>query len=406
MRILAVTEPGTRVARDGEILVLSRAGEVSHRARLQDLSQLVLIGSVELTHGAVAALLDRGIDVVWLTGRGRYRGRLVGPLSGNVALRSAQYARLQASDFGLSFARSIVAGKVQNQRNLMLRAQRSIKDLDLASAIGGLRRVVDDLPAVADLDALRGLEGRAAALYFGSLGRLLRNPGFRFTRRVRRPPTDPVNACLSFGYSVLLVEMESQVYRAGLDPMAGFLHAPAHGRPSLVLDLIEEFRPLIVDSLVLRLVNRRQLSPADFGDPAEEDERDPFAGEPGPVPPTDPQASQEARSPAETVETTTRDSGTTAARNGDDGTTAARTGEAMTDEGSTPSAETPPIPVYLRGTGRRVFLGALYGRLRDRLHYPPRRGSYSLRDILLEQIYHAARVIQGEDIEYHPFVPR
>src|SRR5207253_135761 len=126
-----------------------------------------------------------------------------------------------------------------------------------------LRLLADQCRAEDDLDRLRGLEGAAAALYFGQFGKLLRTADLTFAGRTRRPPRDPVNACLSFGYALLGSVLETEVLRCGLEPLIGFLHQPAYGRPSLMLDLLEEFRPL-VDALVVRLVNLRQLGPRDF----------------------------------------------------------------------------------------------------------------------------------------------
>jgi CRISP-associated protein Cas1 len=160
-------------------------------------------------------------------------------------------------------ARAIVAAKVTHQRQLLLRAQRRLRDDPLADALGRMRLLAEQASRETDLDRLRGLEGMAAALYFGQFAKLLRPPDLTFAGRSRRPPRDPVNACLSFGYALLGNLIETDLLRRGMEPLVGFFHQPHHGRPSLALDLLEAFRPHI-DALVLRLVNRRQLGPLDF----------------------------------------------------------------------------------------------------------------------------------------------
>jgi CRISPR-associated protein Cas1 len=205
-----------------------------------------------------------------------------------------------------------------------------------------------------DLEVVRGLEGMAAAHYFGQFGKLLLSSELTFHGRNRRPPRDPINACLSFGYALLGNVVETEVLRCGLDPLVGFFHLPHPGRASLALDVLEEFRPF-VDALVLRLVNRQQLGPVDF----------------------------ERRGGPELVELLAAES--------------PQETEAASEDGAE--------GVYLSDSGRRVFLAEFFRRLRERLFYPPRHGSFELRDVVREQIYHLARVIRGEEESYTAFVP-
>jgi CRISPR-associated protein Cas1 len=367
MHALAITEQGTTVHVEGETLLLSVADRVARRVRLAELNQLLLFGRIELTSGAVAALARRGIDVVFLTAQGNYRARLVGRGSGQAALRLAQLRRALEPEFALRFCRALVAGKITHQRQVLLRAQRRLHDEDLADVLGRLRLLVGQAARTDDVDSLRGLEGRAAALYFSQFGKLLRAPELVFTHRTRRPPRDPVNACLSFGYALLGTAVETEVLRCGLEPLLGFFHQPHHGRPSLMLDLLEEFRPL-VDTLVLRLVNRRQLGPLDF-------ERRAGAS----------LAEVLAESPPPTVE-------------------APSEGAAAGDAAS-PAEGTGGEGVYLADTGRRIYLMEFFRRLRERLYYPPRQGTFELREVIRQQVYHLARVIEGEDADYVPFIP-
>ncbi len=376
MHTLAISEQGTSVHADGDMLVVQRGKSVLRRLRAAELEQVLLFGGVEMTRQAMNVLLRREIEMVLLTQDGKFRGRLSGRGSKNVQLRLAQYQRSSDPAFCLRVARSVVAGKLQNQRQVLLRAQRQLQDNDLAAAIGNLRVLGQRAAECTDLDVLRGFEGQGAAVYFGQFGKLIRHPDFAFTSRNRRPPRDPVNAMLSFGYAVLGSLAETKIYAAGLDPMLGFLHQPAYGRPSLMLDLLEEFRPL-VDTLVLRVINRRQVSVRDFEQPTgqslaemlAEDLLRPQSEEPVILLMDDSSADQ---SPGEIV---------AVAREGD---------------------STPKVGVYLNGTGRKIFLNELFRRMRERLYYPPREAQFELRDVLQQQIYQLARVIEGHQDQYQP----
>lgn len=274
--------------------------------------------------------------------------------SPSAALRLEQLRRALDAAFRVRIARNPAAGKVQHQRQILLRAQRKLQDEELAGVLGRMRLLAEQMRSANDLDVVRGLEGMAAALYFGQFGKLLLTQDLSFHGRNRRPPRDPINACLSFGYALLGRVADTEVLRCGLDPFVGFFHQPHPGRASLTLDLLEEFRPF-VDALVLRLVNRQQLGPVDF----------------------------ERQGGPELAELLA---------------------EEGTDEQSADS-DSPIQGVYLADTGRRIFLAEFFRRLRERLFYPPRQGSYELRDILREQIYHLARVIRGEEESYTAFVP-
>lgn len=155
-------------------------------------------------------------------------------------------------------------GKLKNYRIALLRAQREHEDTQLAAAITRLDNAIGPIERTASIDSLRGLEGAGSAAYFGSFDKLIRADGFSFEARRRRPPTDPVNALLSFGYSLLAHDIQSAVNIVGFDPYLGYLHTERYGRPSLALDLMEEFRPLVVDAMVLSALNRRALVVPDF----------------------------------------------------------------------------------------------------------------------------------------------
>jgi CRISP-associated protein Cas1 len=394
MHTLAISEQGTSVHADGDTLVVQRGKSVLRRIRAGELEQVLLFGGVEVTRQAMNLLLRREIEMVLLTQDGRFRGRLSGRGSKNIQLRLAQYQRSTDPAFCLGVARTIVAGKLQNQRQILLRAQRRLQDDDLAVAVGNLRVMAQRAAECTDLDVLRGFEGQGAALYFGQFGKLIRIPEFQFTTRSRRPPKDPVNALLSFGYAVLGSLAESDVYRCGLDPMLGFLHQPAYGRPSLMLDLLEEFRPLI-DTLVLRVVNRRQLSVQDFDQRTGQSLAEMLADQTPPDQPDGPVLLllDDPSSAADPSEQSSPGSMPVGERPASD--------PAAQDPGD--ASPVPEVGVYLNDTGRKIFLNELFRRMRERLYYPPRDAQLELRDILQQQIYHLARVIEGHQDQYQPY---
>ncbi len=375
MRTIVVAEQGARVRADGKLLVVETAGKTIKKIRTNDVDQLVLMGSVELSSGAVALVARSEIDTVFLTAKGNYRARLVTRVSKNVVLRCRQWERAGDGEFAPRFARAVVVGKLTYQRQVLLRAQREYKDQVMAESLGRMRLLIDQAKRASNVASLRGFEGAGAALYFGQFGKLIRNPEFSFGGRNRRPPRDPVNAALSFSYALLLNTTETEVLRCGLDPFRGYFHEPSHGRPSLVLDLMEEFRPL-VDTFVLRLLNRRQLGRTDFEFKEGKSLEAILAEEPPEELPPD--------SDAASVD-----------------------GVRETDDEVPFDVDVPKgRAVYLGDTGRRVVLAAYYKRMRDRIAYPPRGLRLELRQIVREQCYHLARVIEGEESEYIPFLPR
>lgn len=213
------------------------------------------------------------MTVSHLDPNGRFLARVEGPRTGNVLLRRAQYRLADDPEHTVPIVRGIVAAKASNQRTVILRAMRDHGE-DIGEAGGAALRAAEarlaDIArrtlAVTNVDALRGLEGEAAHVYFGNFGRLVRSPGetFAFLGRSRRPPLDRINALLSFLYAMLGHDCRSALEAHGLDPQVGFLHTDRPGRASLALDLMEELRPVLADRLALSLINRRQLAADDF----------------------------------------------------------------------------------------------------------------------------------------------
>lgn len=262
MPTLYVTEPGARLEKEYQRLVVSLDDEVLLRVPLVHVSDVVLMGRVGVTTPALHSLLEAGIPLVLLNAAGQLRGRLVPPSFYNIALRHKQYECAIRPDFCLALAREIVATKLRNQRTLARRLMRErewIPELPVERMTAALKQVPDS----ADLDTLRGLEGSGARAYFQVL-RLALADGWDSPRRSRRPPRDPFNALLSLGYTLLGQNVMTALEVTGLDPYDGFFHADVYGRPALALDLLEEFRSLIVDSVVLTVINKGILAPEDF----------------------------------------------------------------------------------------------------------------------------------------------
>lgn len=262
MATLYVTEPGARIEKEYRRILVTKEDEVLLRTPISRVTHVVLVGNAGATTPALLALLDRGVTLTLMGRGGRLRGRLVPPLPRNVPLRQAQYERERDTGFSLSVGRAVVAGKLHNSRTLMMRLRRRHPDLPEAALLR-LQQAQARVATVDTLATLRGVEGNAARAYFQWLRAALR-ADMRMDKRTRRPPTDPVNALLSLGYTLLNEALMTACEVVGLDPYVGFFHAEKYGRPALALDMVEEFRAPIVDSLVLTLVNKRMIKPKDF----------------------------------------------------------------------------------------------------------------------------------------------
>jgi len=273
MSILYLMEQNTTISKEGDNLLVKRQGIVSHTIHLFKLDQMVLLGNVFLTPAVIHHLLKEGIDTAFMTRRGRYLGRLQSALGKNITLRREQFRKMEDLGFCLETAKSIVKGKLANQRTVLMRLNRTREDVELDNQILSLRNLTAKIDEAESLDSLRGYEGRATAVYFEGFSRGGLAEDFHFPGRVRRPPTDPVNSLLSLGYTLLMNQVIAAVNLVGLDPFFGTLHSMDYGRPSLALDLMEEWRPTIVDTLVLSVFNLKALSRSDFDERAWNEEQ-------------------------------------------------------------------------------------------------------------------------------------
>ena len=273
LNTIYVTRDAAWLRKDGANLVVEVEGEEVGRVPLYMLEGLVTFGRPGFSPALMAACAEGGITMSCLDPNGRFLARIEGARSGNVLLRRAQYRLADDPTRAVPIVRGIVSAKVANQRVVLLRALRDHgavmeapvrETLALCSArlLDQARRIL----LAADIDLLRGLEGEAAALYFGVFGHLVRatDAAMGFTGRSRRPPLDRMNALLSFLYAMLGHDCRGALEAHGLDPQVGFLHRDRPGRAGLALDLMEELRPVLADRLALSLVNRGQLRAGDF----------------------------------------------------------------------------------------------------------------------------------------------
>jgi CRISPR-associated protein Cas1 len=245
--------------------------EVEKQTRLtvpiHQLEGIAVFGNSHVTPAVLQLCAEHGVAVSFLTESGRLLCRVDAPGSGNVLLRRTQFRWADQREKQAMVARALVAGKVHNARNILLRGARESDEPAHQSALqAAAQQLGDSLSGLAnqtDVDTIRGHEGNAARVYFEAFPQLIRQNRdfFRMNGRTRRPPRDPVNALLSFVYALLLHDCVAAAATAGLDPSVGFLHADRPGRPGLALDLMEEFRPLLAERLVLALVNRQQIRP-------------------------------------------------------------------------------------------------------------------------------------------------
>jgi CRISPR-associated protein Cas1 len=264
MHRVYVLEQGTYLRKSGNSLVLMKDKTVVDEVSLPQLEHLVLAGFISLSGAVINALVQHRVETVLLDRHFGFRARLHVDEHKHVQRRQNQYVQLNYQEFSVQTARSIVSGKLSNQaRFLQIRGQQSQSNA-LLSWAQAIKAIARSISAVPDMDLLRGAEGHGSRLYFQAFAHLVKNPGFSFQGRNRRPPLDPVNALLSFCYTLLTNEVLTAIKIVGLDPYLGSLHEVAYGRPSLACDLVEEWRTFVVDRLVLGLINTKSIRPEDF----------------------------------------------------------------------------------------------------------------------------------------------
>ena len=270
LNTLFVTTQGAYLCKQGDTIVVSHEKETKLRVPIHNLGSVVCFGNVGCSPFLMGFCGERNVTLSFLTERGRFLARVHGPVNGNVLLRKEQYRRSDNAATSALIARSLITAKLANSRIVLQRAQRDRDDLQHNPAIGkaldSLWELIQAVKDETDLDRIRGIEGTGANLYFGVFDMLIsaNKEHFFFKERSRRPPLDNMNALLSFLYTLLVHDIQSALEAVGLDPAVGFLHRDRPGRPSLALDLMEEFRAYLADRLALSLVNRQQIKPEGF----------------------------------------------------------------------------------------------------------------------------------------------
>lgn len=260
---LYVQAQGAHVGKSGDVLVVKVKGEKVAEVRLFETSQVVLMGNAQVTTQAVQELCRRGAPICYLSTGGWFYGMTLGSMHKNVELRLHQLRAADDPARALALARRFVATKVRNCRTLLRRNADGLDD----AVLRRLKELADQAQATGSAESLLGVEGTAARVYFEAFPSMLKKQGaagFSFEGRNRRPPRDPVNAMLSLAYSLLVKDLTVTLAAAGFDPYVGFYHRPRYGRPSLALDLMEEFRPLVADSTVINAINTGVVGEGDF----------------------------------------------------------------------------------------------------------------------------------------------
>lgn len=270
LNTLYVTTPESYLAREGENILIKVKDEIRFRVPVHNLEGIVCFGYMGASPSAMHLCCERGVGLSFLTENGKFLARVSGEVSGNVLLRRKQYRWADDESTKLRLAKRFVEAKIHNSRRVLQRAIRDHENLMQNQHIGNtiyrMKDMIGRVENVRSVDEVRGVEGEAASAYFSCFDSLIVNQKehFTFNERIKRPPTDYVNALLSFIYTLLAHECASALETVGLDPQVGYLHTDRPGRKSLALDLMEELRPYLADRMVLSLINRKQVSENGF----------------------------------------------------------------------------------------------------------------------------------------------
>lgn len=270
LNTLYVTIPEAYLAREGENVLVKAENEVKFRVPVHNLEGIVCFGFAGASPGLMHLCCEKGVALSFLNEYGKFLGRVTGKVSGNILLRKNQYRWTDTDDISLRLANRFILAKILNSRAVLHRAARdhsSVVDGKLLSdTMRSLAKLAKQLDQVKDLQVSRGIEGKAANLYFNAFNQLIlcQKEDFFMIERNRRPPLDRINALLSFLYTLLTHEVVAALESVGLDPQTGFLHRDRPGRPSLALDIMEELRPHFADRLAVTLINRKQIDASGF----------------------------------------------------------------------------------------------------------------------------------------------
>ena len=263
MANLYITEQNSIIRKTGDRLIVQKDNVVLLDIQCHKIDTILIFGNVQFTTQSVHELFEHGIELALLTRTGRLVGQLTPPMPKNIEIRMAQYERYKDEDFVLKLSKAIVSGKLKNSMEVLRRFSYNHPEVNLKDETGSLEKSIQEVQFRNNLQELRGIEGAGAKVYFGGFAKMIRGD-FDFNGRKKRPAPDPVNALLSFGYTILFNEISSLLDGIGFDPYLGFFHQIEYGRSSLAADLIEEFRAPVVDRFTLKLINDRIFVPEDF----------------------------------------------------------------------------------------------------------------------------------------------
>lgn len=267
MRTLYLTDEGSHVQKNGGRILVCKGSTILRDIPADNLDNIVLFGSIQVTSRAMIDFLQKGVFLTWLSSTGDFFGRLESTRHVDIHKQRQQFRLGEDGDFCFELAQNIIDAKIANCITVLRRYQRTASSPVVAEIIRTMAGYNQSLPSVETMEQLLGMEGAAARQYFKALSELVHDD-FRFQGRSRRPPKDRFNSLLSFGYTLLTYEIYTAITNVGLHPYAGLLHKDRQGHPALASDLIEEWRPIIVDSLVMSMVQRREIQPDDFLPPA------------------------------------------------------------------------------------------------------------------------------------------
>lgn len=267
---LYITDPEAYVRKKHDVLIVEIENEEVLRVPGHHLGGVVMFGHSGISHFALDWCAKNNVSVTRTTRTGRYIGSWVGPVKGNVILRMNQFEVYQSDNLKTNVSVQYIKGKIMNERAMLLRSARDTKEesveKDLRKNAKKLKNILNIIDESENIEQVRGFEGTAAKIYFSSFDDMIvtNNKNIKFETRTKRPPRDIVNAMLSYLYVLLSHDCRSALETVGLDPQVGFLHEIRPGKPALALDLMEEFRPILVERLVLTLLNRKQIKEEDF----------------------------------------------------------------------------------------------------------------------------------------------
>lgn len=262
MSVVYVTEHGAKLAKDGGKFVLTKDDKILYEIPAATLEGVILIETVQVSSQAMVELLKRNIPLTWIAKTGKSYGALQSFENTNV-LKQRQQITQQESPFALALGKKIITAKIHNQQSLLRRYNRTAENAAVMEAITILGTLKPCVSEAENRNEIMGFEGIAAKTYFAAIGQMIR-PEFAFTKRTKRPPTDPFNAMISFGYTLLMHEIYAALMNEGLNPYFGFLHALRNHHPALASDLMEPWRPVLIDAMVWTLIQKQSISPACF----------------------------------------------------------------------------------------------------------------------------------------------